>query len=150
LTNLAIGSAAVRIDTRFSACYKLTTITVAGANAVYDSIDGAWLNKSHTTLIQCPEGKTASFTVPAGVTSIGDNAFADCNNLTIIQLADSVTNIGDRAFCYCERLSSITIPNLVGKIGADAFRGCTSLTNVMIGRSLADLGSKFSGCDKLT
>jgi hypothetical protein len=39
--------------------------------------------------------------IPDIVTSIGDNAFQDCTDLTIIEIPDSVTSIGDGAFNGC-------------------------------------------------
>ena len=38
--------------------------------------------------------------IPDSVTSIGDSAFEDCNNLKSITIPDSVTSIGDRAFSF--------------------------------------------------
>ena len=35
------------------------------------------------------------------VTSIGEDAFRCCENLTSITIPSSVTSIGDRAFSYC-------------------------------------------------
>src|SRR5262249_2232298 len=146
-----IGSSVGSIASRLCGCSRLTRIDIPPLNAVYGSVDGVWLNKSHTTLIQCPEGKTGSYKVPDSVTSIGDNAFADCTRLTAITIPDGVTNIGRRAFCYCENLASITIPSdRVTNISDDAFHGCTGLTNVTLGSGVASLGSRFSGCHRLT
>ncbi|MDD5678652.1 MAG: leucine-rich repeat protein [Kiritimatiellae bacterium] len=69
-------------DYAFFLCASLSAITVAAQNAVYSSLEGVLFNKSRTTLIQCPGGKTGSYTIPVSVTTIGDCAFYACTGLT--------------------------------------------------------------------
>jgi hypothetical protein len=38
----------------------------------YSSVDGVLFNKSQTTLIQYPSGKSGHYSIPDSVTSIGD------------------------------------------------------------------------------
>ena len=44
------------------------------------------------------------------VTSIGEDAFRCCENLTSITIPSSVTSIGKSAFSGCSDLTSITLP----------------------------------------
>ena len=86
-------------------------------------------------------------TISSGVTSIGDRAFLDCDNLTSVTIPNSVTSIGDGAFSWCENLTSVTIPNSVTSIGDSAFEGCSSLTSVTIPNSVTSIGvCAFSEC----
>lgn len=55
-----------------------------------------------------------SIKLPSGVTSIGDYAFLDCNNLTRIELPSGLLNIGDEAFSECDNLT------IYGKSGSYA------------------------------
>jgi hypothetical protein len=87
-------------------------------------------DKSQTTLIQYPEGKAGSYTIPNGVTNIGDEAFQSCASLTNIVIPNSVTSIGNETFQGCTSLTSVTIGNSVTNIGFGAFYFCTSLTGV--------------------
>ena len=58
------------------------------------------------------------------VTSIGEDAFIYCFDLTSITIPNSVTSIGDYSFYECSSLTSITIPNSVTSIGDLAFSEC--------------------------
>lgn len=69
-------------------------------------------------------------TIPNSVSSIGDEAFRECSNLTSVIIPNSVTSIGASAFYYCRGLTSVSIPNSVTSIGDNAFQdsGLTSVT----------------------
>lgn len=64
------------------------------------------------------------------VTSIGDIAFASCNNLTSVVIGTNVTSIGFDAFEFCTGLQTVTIPDSVTNIGDSAFYSCINLTGV--------------------
>ena len=86
-----------------------------------------------------------------GVTTIGENAFRDCSNLTSVTIPNSITEIGGRAFEGCFALTSVTIPNSVTTIGENAFRDCSNLTSVTIPNSVTEIGFRaFSSCSSLT
>jgi hypothetical protein len=91
----------------FYECTNLTAINVDSANSAYTSENGVLYNKAKTTLVQYPAGKTGAFTIPAGVTSIGDRAFHSYS-LTNVTIPAGVTTIGDFAFIYCTSLTSVT------------------------------------------
>ena len=67
-----------------------------------------------------------------GGTTIEENAFNDCYNITSVTIPTSVTSIGASAFSGCSSLTSITIPNSVTSIGFSAFEGCSSLTSIAL------------------
>ena len=131
LTSVTIPNSVTSIDyTAFSGCTSLTSINVEEDNASYGSDDGVLFNKEKTKLIAYPGGKIASsYTIPNGVTSIGDCAFYRCTSLTSVTIPNRVMSIGDRAFYRCTGLTSITIPDEVVSIGEGAFADCTSLAS---------------------
>ena len=63
-----------------------------------------------------------------GVTSIGENAFNNCDRVASVAIPGSVTSIGGGAFAYCGNLTSITIPGSVTSMGVGLFTGCMGLT----------------------
>ena len=91
------------------------------------------------------------YTIPDGVTTIGDWAFYYCKSLTKTTIPNSVTAIEDNAFDWCENLTSITIPDYVTTIGDWALGYCSSLTNITIPNNVTTIGDyAFTGCSKLT
>lgn len=71
--------------------------------------------------------KIKKVVIGEGVTSIGDYAFANCPQLTEVDMADSLTSIGYRAFINCTGLEEIEIPENVHTIERYAFQNCLLL-----------------------
>lgn len=133
LKSITIPSSVTSIENNiFQDCTRLTNITVDSSNPSFCSESGVLFNKDKTTLIYYPRGKTGSYTIPDGVTAIGDYAFYYCSGLTSVTIPSSVTSIGESAFQHCTGLTSITIPNSVTSIVNLAFWDCDSLTIVYI------------------
>jgi hypothetical protein len=105
----------------FAYCKDLTSIVVAEDNAHYSSKDGILFNKTKDTLILYPPGRQGSYTIPSGVTAIGDRAFRFSAGLTSVIIPEGVKAIGGGAFAYCANLTSVTIPSSVTYIGGGAF-----------------------------
>lgn len=88
--------------------------------------------------------------IEKGVTSIGDNAFANCYNLEKIEIPSSVLNIGKATFKSCCNLENVEIPNGVTAIRSSTFEGCYKLVNVKIPSSVLKIESfAFGNCNQL-
>ena len=148
LPSITIPSSVSSIGTNaFYYSTRLTEITVDPQNTNYSSVDGVLFNKSQTTLLQFPAGKAGSYTVPNGVTNIGDHAFHYCTNLTSITISDSVTSIGSYGFAECHSLTNAATGNGVSNIGSNAFYACVSLKAVTLANSVTSIGSwAFANC----
>jgi len=113
------------------------TLTISGAGAMKDYTSGGpW--HSYKDSIK-------AVIIGAGVTSIGDMAFAYCKNMAFIAIPNSVTSIGgggySRAFIGCSGLTSIAIPSSVTFIGTDSFSGCAALTSITVASDNAKYSS---------
>ena len=135
LTSIAIPAGVKTIwGGAFSGCSALASINVAANNSVYRSVDGVLFNKNKTTLLLYPAGKSnTDYTIPNGVTSIGEWAFGDCPALTSITLSANVTDIRSYAFVGCSELTSLTVPASVMNIEDHAFDNCDKLADVYYG-----------------
>ena len=129
----------------------LSAINVDPLNPAYSSIDGVLLDKSQTTLLQYPQGKPGTYTVPGNVTDIDYNAFASSVGLTSVMVGDSVRNLGDQAFAGCANLTNAVIGNQVARIGYFAFNFCPHLATISLGTNISSIkAGAFQGCGSLT
>ena len=128
----------------FYDCTSLTAITVDALNSVYSSLDGVLFNKSQTTLIACPGGKAGSYTIPNGVSNIGNWAFSSCTILISVTISDSITSIRDRAFYVCPYLTSVYFKGNAPGIGSFMF-SCTTNATVYYLAGTTGWAPTFSG-----
>lgn len=139
LTSVALPAAVASIDDNaFGSCKYLTEITVDPANVDYTAEDGVLYDKTKTTLLTYPQGKSdASFIVPDGVTTIAEGAFRACKNLTSIILPAGLTEIGESAFSFCDGLTSMSFPAELRTLRPYAFVDCNSLSSLIFAGNTA-------------
>lgn len=186
----------------FRYCSALTNIVVEEGNTSFKtfenslySIDGSTIlfyipNDDETTFVFPPEvtaiGPYAFFKrealesmhIPAVITSIGDHAFENCNNLQSVTLeegsllqsigcygfagcsiesfplleATQLAVLGDYAFSYCRALKSVTFPPSVTSVGFRTFQQCIVLESATFAEtnSLESISREaFYYCEKL-
>jgi hypothetical protein len=76
----------------FFDCENLSSITVAKQNKRFSDLDGVLFDKIENMILRYPAGKqNACYTMPDGITAIGDNAFSGCKNLKEIYLSRKIS-----------------------------------------------------------
>ena len=85
------------------------------------------------------------------VVAIGNDAFADCEQLTSITLPITLREIGDRAFAGCTHLEgSIVLPECLQHVGHNAFAECATISRLSLPATLEAIGDDaFAGCTGL-
>ena len=82
----------------------------------------------------------SNLVLPAGVTSVGNNAFSFCTSLSNLVLPAGVISVGNRAFWCCTSLSNVVVPDSVTSIGDLTFWCCKSLKRLVIPKSVTSIG----------
>ena len=93
--------------------------------------------------------KIKTLTLGRGVTTVSQDIFRQCTELTTVKFSGSVSIIDSGAFEYCSKLATANFNPPLKTIGASAFYG-TALTEVKLPLSVKEVKSRaFSRCDKL-
>lgn len=144
-------------DFIFLNCSNLTTLNVpnnninrVNASAFYNcsnfsdfdfaKIDAVMSNAFVNTAIN-------SINAP-NLTTISDNAFNSCHNLTSINLP-KITTLSNDTFRSCSNLITVNLPNLTS-VRPNCFRDCVSLNNIVLTNVAVLNTSLFRGCTSLT
>lgn len=162
----------------FLGCTALERIDVAyNASAVYTANDGVLFTDSGRTLVYFPAAKSASdyvfpttvrsvaagaflgcslsgaLNISAGITSIGDFAFAGTAISEVSFASDGVglsaVTVGAYAFYGCEDIEILTFADEsnVTELGTGAFKDCEKLPEVIIPASMKTVGDEaFANC----
>ena len=148
LVKVEIPASVTEIGSEAFAFSGSARVSVAAGNTAYCSRDGALFTKNMETLLH-GGGATGHYTVPNGVVSIENGAFAEAA-ITGISFPSSLKYVGRIAFFGCTELTSLTIPSTVQALDGQAFAYCEKLTSVTIENGLQTLPYLvFEGCRAL-
>ena len=133
----------------FYYCDNISSIIVDERNRTFDSRNNcnAIIDKDAERLIL---GCSSSI-IPAGVSEIGEYAFAGSANLQSIDIPEGITTIYDCAFYRCSALKRVTFPvSLTSFVGHGNFGRCASLESIVIPSRVMSLPNDiFMGCISL-
>ena len=112
----------------------------------YNGDGGSWLTypepAGNLIIPSIVEHNGISYTV----TSIGNRAFIECDQITSVEIPNTITSIQKQAF-QNTGITSLEIPNSVTSIGGWAFYHCDELLSLTIGSSVSFIGSgAFANC----
>ena len=126
---------------------KMLSTTITGTNiALYADAD----IKASLTGELCIPSYYISGSEIYTVSSLTDNAFKDCTNLTSITIPGTINNISSYSFAGCTSLKSVNIQKYVRQIGDYAFSGCTALESVSIPSTIIRINTySFQNCSQL-
>jgi hypothetical protein len=163
LTEITIPTSVTSIGVNsFIFCNSFQGFLVQSGNQNFSSVDGVLFNKDQTSIIQYPNGKSGSYTIPATVKSIETSAFTASNWLTDFFVDATNTNFSavdgilfnkDKTILIqypSGRSGAYTVPDFVNSISYGAFSRCSKLSSVIIGDNVTTISiSAFSVCEKL-
>ena len=137
LVKVDIPASVTEIGSEAFAFSGKARVSVAAGNTAYCSRNGALFTKNMDTLLH-GGAATGHYTVPNGVVSIENGAFAEAA-ITGITFPSSLKYVGRIAFFGCTELTSLTIPSTVQALDGQAFAYCEKLTSVTIENGLQTL-----------
>ncbi len=145
--------------------YEFAEIKVAEGNNYYSVIDGVLFNYDKTDLIMYPAKKAGeTYTVPDGVTTLGNSSFRYVKNLKTVNISDDVTAIEDSSFSYSSieninfgenvavieisalsntRLKTVVLPEKLTEIPDSVFWACSALEILVIGSKVTSIDSNI-------
>ena len=159
LNSLKIPAAVTEIGNgAFAHCGSLMGFTVPRENPSFTTDDkGVLFSKDGSELICCPGGYTGEYVIPEGVVSLRgtamyyNGAFAGCEKLTKVTIANSVKELGNYIFEDCIGLETVMIPKSISHLSRGLFSGCTALREVNIPESVISMDENaFFDCASLT
>ncbi len=105
----------------FGGCKSLVNIQVEAGSTNFKSVDGVLYSLDGTTLYTYPPAKLGtSYVIPADVTTVNEEAFDTCLNLTEISFEpeSKLTTLGNYAFGHSRFITSISgIPDTAVNFG---------------------------------
>ena len=130
-------------DNPFSACPSLWQF-----KGKYATENGRSIIKGTTLVSIAPAGQQY-FTVPEGITDIGNEVFYDYPNLLQINLPSSLKTIRNQAFRNCQ-FETISLPDGLEEIQGMSFWNCNKLKSLILPPSVQKIyGNAFLYCTSL-
>ena len=134
-------------------------VTKIGYQAFYEDVDYMYKRVNSVVIpgsVKSIEDEAFAYsymktlTLKSGLTSIGRDAFRNCDFLESVTIPDTVKTIDEGAFQWCENLKSVKLPASLTSISSYAFSTCSSLSEIVFPNKLISIGSGvFENCRDL-
>ncbi len=150
VTDLYLGENVVAFDIAGVCGDKLENVVVADNNDYIESKDGVLFGEDFTEILYYPTARQGDYEIPETVKVIGARVFKNKLGLTQITIPNTVTDIGEEAFAGCTKITVLEFKEggtEALKIGKKAFYN-TSLETLALPGRLTEIGeSAFYGVD---
>ncbi len=150
----------IETGTAFSSCSALEEVEIyhvdGNRDIVYKSVDGVLLYDNQLTgameIKYYPVAKKGAFEIPSGVTTIPIKAFSG-SYITKVTIPATVTSIEQNAFLNCKQLTKVVFEQGGTSeltIASKVFQGCTALTYIDIPARTQEFSTDiFTSCSAL-
>lgn len=130
---------------------KASCLELCDENPYYKTIDGVLFTKDGTVLIKYPSSRAGHYDIPEGTTTIASRAFQSCE-LSSVTIPSSMRQILPKAFAECKNLSTVEIRDGIKNLGIGRstllFYNCNSLKHIEIPSSVQIIAEQaFDGCN---
>ena len=132
------GKVTITLTSIYDSSIKTSvTVTVTDSESPGDETEGTEfsyeISNGKVTITGTTTKVQSKISIPASidglpVTSIGEGAFFDCENLKTVLLPETIESIEKGAFYNCTNLQDINFPSQLKNIGKAAFYNCSLLT----------------------
>ncbi len=125
------------------------TLTISGTGAMYDYVY-SYYGEGSAPWYVAYNYSIKKVVIEEGVTTIGNNAFLYCRNMSEISLPSTLVSIGEKGLSNTG-LTSLELPEGLTTLGASALNANYGLTEVELPSTLTSIGdSCFYNCSALT
>lgn len=121
LTSITIPSSVTTMEYAICNASNLQEFIVAPSNTYFKAVDGVLMNYDGTKIVNYPTGKVGAYTVPQGVTSIGNSAFQYARGIDELILNEGIVEIDGYALFSCSGLKEIVFPASLVEVGPSWF-----------------------------
>lgn len=133
--------------------YAFTEYDNPGALTYNEKDGGNYLGNTENpyhVFVGLKDSKATSLTLDEHTVVMAGQCLRDAKGISSFTIPASVETIGDEAFFQMTSLTSMSIPATVKNMGGNLFNSCSSLTSIKLLNRPTILGSGFAGnCEKL-
>lgn len=122
--------------------FENSTLTISGTGNMYDYA-------TDTSPWYSLRNSIKKIIINNGVKTIGNCAFEDCSNLSVVNIESDLSSIGDFAFRECINLIKFDFMDSIWWIGEGAFLNCSSLKSIRMSSNVYIEPYAFECCEKL-
>lgn len=150
LERAVIPDSVTRIDPKaFCGCPKLI-FEFTGEHPHFRVENNGLIDENGRFVCLANDQISGVYSIPKGVTVIGDNAFSSAYlehqiHLTGVELPDTVTEVDSYAFTGWQGLERIIFPASVKKLGLSIVEGCRKLKEIVILGREVEVSGAFTG-----